>query len=126
MKVYEILEIAFGMAGEKLDDFPDKRLPVIWLNVAMAEAVKAENIIRERKGREKTVLFHLLTGLSDVVDMDEEICRVCLPLAVAAFLYSDRENDYLSAQFRNRYIESLQNAAMGQEKSICDCYGGEL
>ncbi len=126
MKVNEILELAFGMAGEKLDDFPDKRLPVIWLNVAVAEAVKAENIIREKKGKEKIVMFHLLTALSDEVDMDEEICRICLPLAVTAFLYSDRENDYLSAQFRNRYIESLQNAAMEQEESICDCYGGVL
>jgi len=126
MKVYEILDIAFGMAGENLDDFPDKRLPLIWLNAAVAEALKAENIIRERKGKEKTVIFHLLTKLSDEVDMDEEICRTCLPLAVTAFLYSDRENDYLSSRFRNRYIESLQNVAMGQEESICDCYGGVL
>lgn len=125
MKVYEILETAFGLAGEKLEDFPDKKLAVIWLNTAVAEAVKAENAIRERKGMETTDIF-AVQQLSDEVDMDAEMCRICLPFAVAASLYSDRENDYLSAQYRNRFIDSLQSAAMGQEKDIADCYGGEV
>ena len=125
MKVYEILETAFGLAGEKLEDFPDKKLAVIWLNTAVAEAVKAENAIRERKGMETTDIF-AVQQLSDEVDMDAELCRICLPFAVADSLYSDRENDYLSAQYRNRFIDALQSAAMGQEKDIADCYGGEV
>ncbi|MBQ8604368.1 MAG: hypothetical protein IJ410_05970 [Oscillospiraceae bacterium] len=126
MTVYEILDIAFGMAGERLDDFPDKRLPLIWLNVTMAEATKAENAIREKQNVPQIALMHMVTSLSDTVDMDQEICRVCLPLGVAAFLHSDRENDYLSAHFRNRFIDSLQTAAGMREESISDCYGGEL
>lgn len=125
MTAYEILDIAFGLAGEKLDDFPDKRLPLIWLNVVMAEATKAENIIRERQNVPVIVLMKMVTGLSDRVDMNEEICRVCLPYGVAAFLYSDRENDYLSARMRNRFADSLQMIAGGEEKAVIDCYGGE-
>lgn len=125
MTAYEILDIAFGLAGERLDDFPDKRLPLIWLNVVMAEAAKAENVIRERQGIPVVALAKMVTGLSDRVDMNEEICRVCLPCGVAAFLYSDRENDYLSAQMRNRYADSLQMVAGGEEKAVEDCYGGE-
>ena len=126
MKVCEILDIAFGMAGERLDDFPDKRLPLIWLNVTVAEAVKTENMIRGRKGVEGMQFTHLLTDMDQEIDMDKELCSTCLPAGVAAFLYSDRGNDYLSAQYRNRYLDGLQNAAMGCEESIYDYYGGGM
>ena len=124
MKAYEILTAAFGMAGESLEDFPDKRLPLIWLNVAAAEAGKAENHIRERHGRPVVAVYRLIGDLYDEVDMDSEICTVCLPLALTAFLYSDRGEDNLSARYRERFVQALQNAAMGREKGIEDCYGG--
>lgn len=126
MTAYEIINKGFALAGESLDMFPDKGLAMIWLNISMAESQKAENHIRQRKEErllDKTVV---LENLADKVEMDSEICNIALPYAVASYLTADREDNYMSSVYRNRFIASLQNAAKGCECAVSDIYGGQL
>lgn len=124
MKAYEIINTAFGLAGEILDDYPAKNLAVIWLNFSIAESIDAENILRSKKGLGEIKEYPAVSDISDVVNMDDKICRVCLPLGVVSYLFSDRENDYLYSEYRSRFIRSLQSVAGGIEISVTDFYRG--
>ncbi|MBR5521126.1 MAG: hypothetical protein IKU54_03930 [Oscillospiraceae bacterium] len=126
MTAYEILEIAFALAGEKIDEFPDKRIALMWLNVIIVEAMPAENTLREKSGLGRVVLPKMMTDLTQVVNMDEQLCRLCLPLGIAAFLCEDRENYYMAETFRQRFTDAMQTTAGARERSVTDCYGGEL
>ena len=125
MTAYEIINNAFGMAGEYLDMFPDKQLAVIWLNISLAESLEAENHIRSRENTRLLTQPPVVKKLSDDVDVSNHISSVALPFGVASYLFNDREDNYMSAIYRNRFITALQNAAKGEEISICDVYGGE-
>ena len=125
MTAYEIINKGFGLAGETFDRFPDKDLPLIWLNVSAGESVEAENAIRAKRGMPLLENHPVIKDQSDPVDMAEQICAVALPYAVAGYLCADREDNYLAAIFRNRFITALQNAAKCCEQSVVDVYGGE-
>ncbi|MBR4036561.1 MAG: hypothetical protein IKJ05_07520 [Oscillospiraceae bacterium] len=124
MTAYEIINNGFGMAGEYLDMFPDKQLAIIWLNISLAESLSAENHIRRRTGQEMLKSPFVVRKLSDELEISTEIARIALPFAVASYLFNDREDNYMSAIYRNRFITALQNAAKGRENPICDVYGG--
>ena len=125
MTAYEIINNAFGMAGEYLDMFPDKQLAIVWLNISLAESLEAENHIRSREGTQLLAQPQVIKSLSDDVDVHSRIAGTALPFGVASYLFNDREDNYMSAIYRNRFITALQNAAKGEEIPICDVYGGE-
>lgn len=126
MTAYEILTKGFGLAGESFEDFPDKALAVIWLNITAAEALDAENAIRKTDGKQLLSAAVAVKELSAEVDMSASVCNVALPYGIAAYLFNDREDNYMAAIFRNRYITALQNRAKGEEITIQDVYGGEI
>ena len=126
MTAYEIIDKGFGLAGEYLDVFPDKQLALNWLNISMAESFEAENHIRQIGNKEMLSQPAVIKKLSDEVAFDERLCNVALPYAVASYLFNDRDDNYMSATFRNRFITALQNVAKARETSICDVYGGEI
>ncbi len=126
MTAYEIINNGFGMAGEYLDMFPDKQLAVIWLNISLAESLDAENRIRKKENRPLLKASVVVKKLSDDVEASPGIADVALPFGVASYLFNDREDNYMSAIYRNRFITALQNAAKGDENTISDVYGGEI
>lgn len=123
MTAYEIISQGFALAGESPDNWPDKKIAISWLNRAVAEAYPREKLIRERKG-DAEIEMQYINSISDVVDMDSVLCRVSLPLCIAEFLFTDRENNTKALEMRERFIKSLSAAAGSTEKSVEDCYGG--
>lgn len=126
MTAYEIMTKAFGLAGESYEDFPDKSLAAIWLNITIAESVDAENAIRKKNGKELLACVPVAGNPAENVDMDTAICAVAIPYGVASYLFNDREDNYMAAIFRNRFVTALQNRAKGEEFTIQDVYGGEI
>jgi len=124
MTAYEIINTAFSLLGENADAYPDKKIVLQWLNITFAEAVHAENQLRRKNGIKEIVTIKAITSLDEIVDVHSRISGVCLPYGVAAYLAADRENNYMAAVMRNRFIRSLQEAAGTEEKQIADCYGG--
>ncbi len=126
MTAYEIINKGFGLAGESFEDFPHKELAVTWLNVTLAESLDAENAIRKKNGKELLSEPVMIKQRTDTADMADTICSIALPYGVASYLFNDREDNYMAAVFRNRFITALQNRAKGEEFTIQDMYGGEV
>lgn len=124
MTAYEIINKGFGLAGEQLDMYPDKNIALIWLNIALGESMDAENHIRVKNGLSTLAEAVVVLNLSDEVDISHCICAVALPYAVASCLAGDREDGYMAAIYRNRFITSLQDCAKGHELPVTDVYGG--
>ena len=124
MTAYEIIGKGFALAGEYLDMFPDKQLAITWLNVSLAESLVAENHIRQYKNTEQLSQPVVVKNLSDNVDFDIGLCSIALPYGLASYLSADREDSYMSAIFRNRFVTALQNVAKARESTISDLYGG--
>lgn len=125
MTAYEIINKGFGAAGESFEDYPDKSLALIWLNITIAESRDAENLVRKKNG--KQLLSDAVAGaLTEDVDMCNDICAIALPYGIAAYLAADRQDSHMAAIFRNRFITALQNRAKGDEFTIQDLYGGEI
>ena len=123
MKAYEIISMGFALAGESIEDWPDKDIALRWLNMAVAESLTAEKMIRARK-KTGTAEVAEVKEMEDTVDMDSEICRICLPLYIAALLAADREKGCMAAEYRSRFEAALKAAAGAEEKAIADFYGG--
>ena len=125
MTAYEIINKGFGAVGESFEDYPDKPLALIWLNITIAESRDAENLVRKKNG--KQLLSAAVVGaLTEDVDMCNDICAIGLPYGIAAYLAADRQDSHMEAIFRNRFITALQNRAKGDEIAIQDLYGGEI
>ena len=126
MTAYEIIGKGFALAGEYMDMFPDKQLAITWLYISMAESLTAENHIRQQKNKQLLSQPAVVKKLSDEVDYDTDLCNVALPYGVASYLFNDREDNYMSAVYRNRFITALQNGAKSSENAIFDVYGGQV
>lgn len=124
MKAYEIIDAGFSLAGENYDDYPDKKLPLAWLNVAMAECMAAENLFREKTGKPLLENCPDIAETAEEIDFSRRICRVCLPLGIASCLCDDRENDYMGKEFRKRFESALKASVTGIELPIEDFYTG--
>lgn len=124
MTANEIINTAFSLLGENADEYPDKKMVLQWLNITFAESVCAENQLRRKNGEEEIFAIKTITALDESIDVHSRISGVCLPYGVAAYLAADRENNYMAAVMRNRFIRSLQESAGTEEKQITDCYSG--
>jgi hypothetical protein len=124
MTAYEIINRGFALAGESLDMYPDKNLALVWLNITLGESMDAENHIRERQSAKLLALPAQRHNLSDEVEIGHMLATVALPYGVAAYLFSDREDNYMASVYRNRFVASLQDCAKGCETSVTDVYGG--
>lgn len=123
MTAYEILNRGFSLCGENFRGFGEKETALVWLNEAIGECLCRENMIREKTGRAPAENIEA-NSLTDNVDNDYKISAYCLPLAVAAMVYRDREDNYMSSVYRNRFLSRLADAAGSIEKPIMDYYGG--
>lgn len=123
MTAYEILNRGFSLCGENFRGFGEKETALVWLNEAIGECLCRENMIREKTGKAPAENIEA-NSLTDTVDNDYKIAAYCLPLAVAAMVYRDREDNYMSSVYRNRFLSRLTDVAGSIEKPITDYYGG--
>ncbi len=124
MTANEIIAAGFALMGEKQSDFPDKKLAVSWLNMAVSRSLDRENLIREKGALPLLPCPQVIGDPEETVDMDSGITAGCLPYGVAAFLAAHRENDYLHSFYNDEFSRSLTAAAKGIEKAIEDFYKG--
>lgn len=123
MTAYEILNRGFSLCGENFRGFGEKETALVWLNEAIGECLCRENMIRGKNGKAPAENIEA-NSLTDTVDNDYKIAAYCLPLAVAAMVYRDREDNYMSSVYRNRFLSRLAETAGSIEKPITDYYGG--
>lgn len=123
MTAYEILNRGFSLCGENFRGFGEKETALVWLNEAIGECLCRENMIREKNGKAPAENIEA-NSLTDTVDNDYKIAAYCLPLAVATMVYRDREDNYMSSVYRNRFLSRLAEVAGSIEKPITDYYGG--
>lgn len=126
MTAQDIIDTALSLSAENPQDFQDKDMCIKWLNMAMAESFRAENRIRQKKGKKPLEKPLTVSRLYEEVDMDRLLCSLCLPLGVAAYVYADKEEENFYSVYRQRFLDSLQRAASAQEMAIADCYGPEV
>ena len=102
-------------------DFSDNAPALI--SHLVAEALPYENAHRVSRGEEKLGSAPVYRGMEDEICLTDCICRVALPLGLAAYYWQDEGNDYRAQDFRARFIDALKGAVPAQEDRIEDEYG---
>lgn len=126
MTAQDIIDTALSLSAEDPQYYQNKDICIKWLNMVLAESMPAENRIRQRQGRQLLTEPVNISRLNDSVEMDLFLCRFCIPMGLAAYVYTDKEEEYFYTVYRQRFLESLQKAAGAQEMRITDCYGPEV
>lgn len=124
MTAREVFSLGYGMipmTAEDVEDY-DEATVLGWLNVLLEEALPAENSIREAEGRERLPSAPMLTGMAQEIPYDEKICRAALPYGLAAWLWTDEDEEYRVQDYRGRYVSGLAECARVTPESVVDVY----
>lgn len=120
----EIFALGYGMipmTAEDVEDYDDVTVTG-WLNVLLAEALDTENSIRAFEGREPLAQAPVLAGPDDPVPYADSICRRALPYGLAAWLWTDEDEEYRVQDYRGRYVSGLSECAKAVSESVVDVY----
>lgn len=120
----EVFTLGYGMipmTAEDVEDYDDETV-LGWLNVLLAEALETENSIRAFDGQELLSAAPVLEGLDDPVLYADSICRRALPYGLAAWLWTDEDEEYRVQDYRGRYVSGLAECARVVTESVVDVY----
>ena len=127
MTAEQVYELALSYVFERkradadyLEFFP------MFFNTVMQEAIAYDNVIRQKSGKARRDVAPMITEatMNEELDFAESLCRVALPVGVAAFYCQDDGDNYRAADYRNRFIAALSDAAGGASfTEIEDVYG---
>ena len=92
------------------------------LNLVVAEALPYENAYRAANGMDEIQSAPVIDSVDTKVDYCDAICRIALPYGVASYFWQDENNEYRAQDFRNRFIDSLKEAARAVETDAIDAY----
>ena len=126
MTAYGIYKGALAHIFEK--DGEDRRFKEMFcpiLSALLAESLVYENSIRESEGKEKLLSAPVAESMEDEIPYSEALCRIALPLGVAAYFMQDDGEARKSAIFRERFVDALNEAAKWNAGEVIDVYGGE-
>ncbi len=126
MTAKDIYSLACSFLYEKPgQDALGKGFYLGFLNLLLAEALPAENSIRQSKEEVPLVAAPVLRADTDEVDYDDAIARIALPYGLASMFFQDIA-DYLQAEnYRAKYIGALRDASRARFVGIQDVYGGD-
>lgn len=110
MTVRDIYILGAALVGDRENDDPDEMTFAIpYMNLLMQEALDTENTMRRRDGQEQLAAAPIVTDLSDEVPFHDVLCRVAFPYGLAWQYQQEAGNFSLSAQYRNMFIDTVEN-----------------
>lgn len=124
MTAREIFALGYGMipmTAEDVEDYDDTTV-LGWLNVLLQEALPVENSIRAFEGRPELAAAPMMTGMEEAVPYADNICRAALPYGLAAWLWTDEDEEYRVQDYRGRYVSGLADCAKALPESVVDVY----
>ena len=123
----EIFKTACAFLATQMEDNTElEPIALAWLNSLLAEALPYENAHRTERKLPLLAGAPLLTGFAEVIPYCEDIMRIALPFGLAAYLFMEDESFGMAAEFRNRYLSALYEAAPLTAQKTLDVYGGEV
>lgn len=125
MTADQIYTAAIAFISEKPQGNETKGFALHWLSSLLCEALPYENAIREGRGEALLPTAPLLTSWEEEIGYHDSIVRIALPFGLAAYLFTDDDNDYRSQDFRGRFINALREATPGVVGEIGDVYREE-
>lgn len=124
MTAREIFALGYGMipmTAEDVEDYEDATV-LGWLNVLLAEALDTENSIRAFEGRPELAAAPVLEGMDEEVPYADSICRRAFPYGLAAWLWTDEDEEYRVQDYRGRYVSGLAECGKAVQGSVVDVY----
>lgn len=110
MTVRDVYAIAAAFIGDREDDDNDERdFAPIYMKVLLQEALPAENSIRKANGSAELTIAPT-PGIDDTIPYSDKIVRGALPYGLAWQYHQDAGNLGLASQYRNMFIEGVENA----------------
>lgn len=110
MTVRQVYAIAAAFIGDREGDDNDERdFSPIYMNVLLQEALPAENSIRKANGSAELTIAPT-PGIDDAIPYSDKIVRGALPYGLAWQYHQDAGNLGLASQYRNMFIEGVENA----------------
>ena len=119
----EVYNLALSFVPELQNEVPDlDDYKIGWVNLAIAEALEAENSIRRFYGEEELLTAPRLKTLSEEIPYHDSITQTALAYGIAEHAFVDDDNDYRSNKARSKFIVALNEAAKYTVTDIEDCY----
>lgn len=113
MTVREIYIIAAAFIGDREnDDYDERDLSIPYMNVLLQEALGAENSIRQCDGERVLASAPYVTELDDALVYHDSLVRGAFPYGLAWQYHQEAGNLSLAAQYRNMFIDGVNNATM--------------
>ena len=110
LTVHDVYVIAAAFIGDRENDDQDEiDFSPIYMKVLLQEALSAENQIRVAEGMTELQVAPIL-GIGDVIPYSDKIVRGALPYGLAWQYHQDAGNLSLASQYRNMFIEGVENA----------------
>ena len=118
-EVYEsACSILFEKPGQDMA-FYNSALSLI--NLLIAEAIPYQNNRNRAEGKEEIDVFRIKT-LDDEIALDSPIVSLALPYGLASYFYQDETDNFLSQEYRNRFIVALEECKKCTMDDISDEY----
>lgn len=120
--VYEsTCRILFENPGE---DRTFSKSALALINILIAEAIPYQNS-RNRAACKEEIEFLRVTTLEDPILLDEPIVSIALPFGLASYFYQDEGDNFLSQEYRSRFIVALEECKKCTFVDVTDEYSSE-
>ena len=125
MTAQDVFKMACALIAQVPEDSMDlKTFSDSWLNILLEEALPYENSIRKSQGKEILINAPIITqdNFNNEIDLDIKILKLAMPYGLASFFYRDDENEYVSGDYRIRFINALNEITPIEVIQVKDCY----
>ncbi len=121
----EVYESACALLFEKpMQDMAFFNSALSLINLCIAEAVPYQNNRNRAAGKEEIEIFRL-KNLDEEIPLDSPIVSIALPFGLASYFQQDETDNFLSQDYRNRFIVALEECKVCETMDITDEYATE-
>ena len=92
-----------------------------FLNALLLEALPCQNS-RLAAAEKPPITAQVVTGASDELSYDDEVCGLALPYGLAAYFFADEGEDGKAAAYRERFIAALDDLSKAAAAPVADGY----
>lgn len=107
----DVYVMAAAFIGDREnDDYDERDLSIPYMNVLLQEALGAENSIRAADGEPELGAAPYIEDLDNGIVYHDSLVRAAFPYGLAWQYHQEAGNLSLAAQYRNMFIDGVENA----------------
>jgi len=113
LTVRDVYILAASLIGDhENDDYDERDFSIQYMNILLQEALGAENSIRSCHGEPLLGAAPLVEDLENGLVYHDSLVRGAFPYGLAWQYHQEAGNLSLAAQYRNMFIDGVNNATM--------------